>query len=229
MTPHPKAMSVDAHKRLEAISEATDLGAGFTLATHDLEIRGAGALLGEAQTGHMSAVGYTLFMQMLNRAVDAIKRGVDIDFNEAENHGAEINLNIPALIPDDYMPDINTRLTFYKRISDTDSSDQLDELKVELIDRFGLLPAQLNNLFDTTLLRQVCDQQGIAKISANAKGGVVEFSAQTSIEPLKLIQLVQTNASAYRLKDANKLTFSAQLTSTESRFESVFGIMAALS
>lgn len=228
MTPHPKAMTADAEKRLDAISEATDLGAGFTLATHDLEIRGAGALLGEAQTGHISAVGYSLFMQMLNRAVNAIKRGEEIDFSAAENHGADINLNIPALIPDDYMPDINTRLTFYKRISDTDSADQLDELKVELIDRFGLLPPPLNNLFDSTLLRQQCDALGITKATANAKGGVIEFAANTKVEPLKLIQLVQANASAYSLKDANKLTFSAQLTTVESRFEAVFGIMAAL-
>ncbi len=228
LTPHPKAMTVDATKRLEAISEATDLGAGFTLATHDLEIRGAGELLGDEQTGHMSAVGYTLFMQMLDRAIKAIKRGEDIDFSAAENKGADINLNIAALIPDDYLHDINTRLTLYKRISDAKDARSLDELKVEMIDRFGLLPEPVNHLFTTTLLRQQADAVGIDKITANATGGMIEFASQTTVEPLKLIQLVQSNASAYRLNGANKLNFSAQLTTSESRIEAVFAIMASL-
>lgn len=228
LTPHPKSMTGDAIKRLEAISEATDLGAGFTLATHDLEIRGAGELLGEEQTGHMSAVGFSLYMEMLERAVAAIKSGKDIDITQPPNHGAEVNLNIPALIPDDYLPDINTRLTLYKRISDASNARALDELKVEMIDRFGLLPDALQNLFISTLLRQQAELIGITKISANAKGGVIEFGANTSVDPMTIIRLVQSQADTYKLKESDKLYFSAQLTSAQTRIEAVFNLVAAL-
>ena len=228
LTPHPKAMTGDASKRLEAIAEATDLGAGFTLATHDLEIRGAGELLGDEQTGHISAVGYTLYMEMLATAIKAIKRGENIDITSPQQHGADINLNIPALIPADYLPDINTRLTLYKRISDTSTARQLDELKVEMIDRFGLLPDSVNHLMTSTRLRQKADQLGINRIIANARGGQIEFDSNTRIEPLQLIQLVQNNPSAYRLTEGGKLNFSTQLTTAESRIEAVSAIIAKL-
>ncbi|MDF5638029.1 transcription-repair coupling factor, partial [Vibrio parahaemolyticus] len=140
LTPHPKAMTKDAIKRLDAIASLEDLGAGFTLATHDLEIRGAGELLGAEQSGQIQSVGFTLYMEMLEQAVQALKEGKEPSLDELLREQTEVEMRIPALLPDDYIPDVNTRLSMYKRIASVTSSDELSELKVELIDRFGLLP-----------------------------------------------------------------------------------------
>ncbi len=133
-------MTRDAVKRLEAISASDDLGAGFTLASHDMEIRGAGELLGDEQSGQMETIGYTLYMEMLDRAVKAIRAGKTPNIDAPFNTGVEISLNLPALIPDDYVHDVQQRLVMYKRIANTQSDAELKELQVELIDRFGLLP-----------------------------------------------------------------------------------------
>ncbi|BBI62468.1 hypothetical protein HSBAA_37740 [Vreelandella sulfidaeris] len=143
LTPPPKAMTRDAIKRLEAISASDDLGAGFTLASHDMEIRGAGELLGDEQSGQMETIGYTLYMEMLDRAVKAIRAGKTPNIDAPFNTGVEISLNLPALIPNDYIHDVQQRLVMYKRIANTQSDSELKELQVELIDRFGLLPAPL--------------------------------------------------------------------------------------
>lgn len=140
LTPHPKAMTTDAHKRLEAIASLEDLGAGFALATHDLEIRGAGELLGEDQSGQMASVGFTLYMEMLESAVDSLKSGKEPSLEDLTQSQTEVELRMPALLPEDYLPDVNMRLSFYKRIASARSDTELTELKIELIDRFGLLP-----------------------------------------------------------------------------------------
>lgn len=147
-------MTKDALKRLEAIEQATDLGAGFVLASQDLEIRGAGELLGEEQHGNMESIGFSLYMEMLEQAVEALKRGEQPDTAKPLSGGPEVNLRIPALIPEDYLPDVFTRLTLYKRIAGSKNKDQLKELQVEMIDRFGLLPEPVKNLFQVTELRQ---------------------------------------------------------------------------
>ncbi|MDF5528268.1 helicase-related protein, partial [Vibrio parahaemolyticus] len=146
LTPHPKAMTKDAIKRLDAIASLEDLGAGFTLATHDLEIRGAGELLGDEQSGQIQSVGFTLYMEMLEQAVQALKEGKEPSLDELLREQTEVEMRIPALLPDGYIPDVNTRLSMYKRIASVTSSDELSELKVELIDRFGLLPDATKNL-----------------------------------------------------------------------------------
>ena len=153
LTPHPKAMTSDAVKRLDAIADAEDLGAGFILATHDLEIRGAGELLGDEQTGNLQTIGYSLYMEMLDRAVKAIKEGKTPNLDRPLKEGTEINLHLPALIPDDYLQDVHMRLVLYKRISNAETEDQLRELQVEMIDRFGLLPEPVKNLFRVTTLK----------------------------------------------------------------------------
>jgi transcription-repair coupling factor (superfamily II helicase) len=137
-----QAITADAQKRLEAIASMDELGAGFTLATHDLEIRGAGELLGEEQSGQITEVGFSLYTELLERAVRSIKQGKVPDLDDADRHGADVELHVPALIPDDYLPDVHARLTLYKRIARdrTRDSDALRELQVEMIDRFGLLP-----------------------------------------------------------------------------------------
>ena len=133
-------MTADAIKRLEAIDSLEDLGSGFTLATHDLEIRGAGELLGDTQSGQIQEIGFSLYTELLGRAVAALRAGKQPDLDKPLNAGVEINLHVPALLPEDYVPDVHLRLILYKRISGTASRDELRELQVELIDRFGLLP-----------------------------------------------------------------------------------------
>ncbi|MEH6549689.1 MAG: transcription-repair coupling factor [Pseudomonadales bacterium] len=221
-------MSKDASKRLDAIAETSDLGAGFTLATHDMEIRGAGELLGDDQSGHIQTIGFTMYMDMLNRAVDAAQRGETIDLEKPLNRGMEINLRIPALIPDDYLPDVHTRLTLYKRLSDADSLLELKELQVEMIDRFGLLPDEAKYLMRVTELKILALPLGLTRVEANAKGGRFEFSNNTNIDPMCLIKLVQQEPTTYKLSGGNQLVFEKTMMDAESRISTVFGIMEYL-
>ncbi len=209
LIPSRKLLTADAEKRLDAIAAYEDLGIGFTLATHDLEIRGAGNLLGEGQSGEMQAIGFTLYMDLLSRAVDALKTGKELNF-DLENtikYGTEIDLQIPAFIPDHYLGDVQLRLQCYKRIASAKTSAELDEIQVEMIDRFGLLPDAAKNLFAVTLLKQKAYAMGIAKIESNHKGGKIEFTDQPKVDPLKIIQLIQTQSKYYRLDGPTKLRF----------------------
>lgn len=219
LTPGEKNMTSDAAKRLEAISQSEELGSGFTLATHDLEIRGAGELLGDGQSGQIQSIGFTLYMEMLERAVNALKEGKEINLEQAFNHGTEINLRLPALIPDEYLPDVHTRLTFYKRIASAQDNEQLRELQVEMIDRFGLLPPEVKNLFRVTQLKGLAQRVGISKIEGSDNGGRFEFAESTQVEPMALVQLVQSQPAAYKLSGATALRFEVSLEDREQRFE----------
>src|SRR5690606_10550693 len=174
LTPPRKGMTEDAQKRLEAIANAQDLGAGFVLATHDLEIRGAGELLGDGQSGQIQAVGLTLYMELLERAVKAIRKGEQPNLEQPLGGGPEVNLRVPALIPDDYLPDVHSRLILYKRIASAADEDGLKELQVEMVDRFGLLPEATKNLMRLTLLELQAEKLGIKKIVAGPQGGRIE-------------------------------------------------------
>ncbi len=190
--PDRRAITADAEKRLEALASLEELGAGFTLATHDLEIRGAGELLGEEQSGQIEEIGFSLYTEMLDRAVRALKSGKVPDFDLRSEHEAEIELHVPALIPDDYLPDVNARLTLYKRISSARDEDELRELQVEMIDRFGLLPDPVKNLFAVTQLKLAATPLGIRKLELGANGGRV-ISAQPNVEPLTIIKMIQAS------------------------------------
>ncbi len=229
LTPPPKAMTPDAVKRLEAISASSTLGAGFTLATHDLEIRGAGELLGEEQSGQIQSIGFSLYMEMLDQAIQAIREGKTPNLDQPLHHGSEINLRIPALIPDDYLPDVHNRLIMYKRISNAKTPHALDELQVEMIDRFGLLPPQTRNLFRLTALKLRADALGIVKLEAGDKGGRVEFGSDTCVEPLTLVTLVQQQPKRYKLDGASALRFTLPMATPEDRFHCVEGLLDHLS
>ncbi len=218
LTPPWKGLSADAQKRLEAIADAQDLGAGFMLATHDMEIRGAGELLGEDQHGHIESIGFSLYMEMLEAAVTALKSGREPDVSLADTHTVEANLHIPALIPADYIPDINTRLTLYKRIASARDDEELRQLRVELIDRFGLLPDALKNLFELTRLRHRLEHLGIDKLTINDQGGALEFSARTRINPMTVVKLVQEKPATYQMRRSDRLAFSEPSDTAESRF-----------
>ena len=217
LCPPRSVITRDAQKRLEAIEAAGDLGAGYLLATHDLEIRGAGELLGDEQSGQIHSVGFALYMDMLERAVAALRRGDIPNIDAPFEQGTEVNLHLPALIPDDYLPDINMRLILYKRIAAANSDHDLRDLQVEMIDRFGLLPVQVNNLFLTARLRIKADRLGIAGIEVGAQGGNIDFKESTMVNPMSLVNLVQSDPQSYRLTGATRLRFEQDLTDTEVR------------
>ncbi|WP_200900578.1 transcription-repair coupling factor [Pectobacterium brasiliense] len=229
LTPNPKAMSTDAQKRLEAIASLEDLGAGFALATHDLEIRGAGELLGDDQSGQMTSVGFSLYMELLESAVDALKAGREPSLEDLINSQTDVELRLPALLPDDFIPDVNTRLSLYKRIASAKTTAELDELKVELIDRFGLLPDASRYLLQIAALRQQAQALGIRRIEGNEKGGFIEFSEQNRVDPSHLIGLLQRDPGTYRLDGPTRLKFMKDLSDRPLRIEfigSLLGNMA---
>jgi transcription-repair coupling factor (superfamily II helicase) len=228
--PDRKSITVDAQKRLDAITAVEELGMGFTLATHDLEIRGAGEFLGEEQSGHMQAIGFSLYMELLERAVESLKNGETFeDLLLTKDAVTEINLQIPALIPESYMPDVHGRLVFYKRISNADNEISLKELQVELIDRFGLLPNGVKNLFAITALKLIAHPMGIAKIDMNKKGGKIEFSKKVTIDPAKIIKLIQIQSNIYKLEGAEKLKVTLDLPEDHDRIEFVEAFLKQLS
>ncbi|STY60409.1 Transcription-repair-coupling factor [Mannheimia haemolytica] len=200
LTPHPKTLTKDAEQRLEAMSTIDNLGAGFALATHDLEIRGAGELLGSEQSGQIESIGFSLYMDLLENAVKALQEGREPSLDEITQHQAEIELRVPALLPDDYLPDVNMRLSFYKRIASSENLQSLNDLKVELIDRFGLLPEATKNLFAITQLRLSAQTLGIKKIDAGIHGGYLEFKPTAQPDPMKFIALIKNNQRCTVLK-----------------------------
>ncbi|MBZ9568035.1 transcription-repair coupling factor [Modicisalibacter tunisiensis] len=228
LTPHPRAMTKDAVKRLEAIGQAEDLGAGFTLASHDMEIRGAGELLGDEQSGQMETIGYRLYMQMLDRAVKAIRAGRTPNIEAPLEEGVEISLNLPALIPDDYLHDVQQRLIMYKRISHAEDEAALKELQVEMIDRFGLLPAPVKTLMRQTRLRQRAERLGIVRLEAGESRGRVIFGNQPAVDPMTLVQLIQQNPDQYRLDGAETLRFEADMADETRRFAAVEALLETL-
>tara|TARA_R110001583_G_scaffold171120_1_gene324598 strand:- start:34764 stop:38237 length:3474 start_codon:yes stop_codon:yes gene_type:complete len=217
IVPPQNVMTKDAIKRLEAIESLEDLGAGFTLATHDMEIRGAGELLGDDQSGQMQEIGFGLYNELLERAVKALKSGKDPSLNLTDRHFIEIDLHVPALIPSDYLPDVHTRLVLYKRISAAADHEALRELQVEMIDRFGLLPEQVHTLFAIHELRFKAKIIGIRKIDVYDQGGRIIFDKEPNIEPIVIIQLIQTQAAKYKLDGQDKLRFIEYMPDANSR------------
>ena len=217
ITPHPKAITADARKRLEAIEALEDLGAGFTLATHDLEIRGAGELLGDEQSGQIHEIGFTLYTEMLEQAVKAIREGRQPELDRPLDHGTEIDLHIPALLPEDYLPDVHIRLIQYKRIASADSLEALKALRVEMIDRFGLLPDPAQRLFEIAEMKLLIQHLGIRKVEAGPQDGRILFEAEPKIDAARLVQLIQTRPREYRLDGGDRLRFFAAMESPEQR------------
>lgn len=228
LTPNEKILTADAVKRLEAIVSLEDLGAGFTLATHDLEIRGAGELLGAEQSGNMQAIGFNLFMELLDKAVHDLKAGKTPELSAPMHQGPEIDLRISAIIPEEYIPDIHNRLIMYKRIANAQSKEQLHDLQVELIDRFGLLPQQVKHLLLITELKLKAEKMGIQKISAGAQQGKLEFSENPSIDPGVLIHLIQVHAKRYQMDGPQRLRFTLENTASEERIFEISSLLNQL-
>ena len=228
IAPPIRSISADAAKRLEAIEALEDLGAGFTLATHDLEIRGAGELLGDEQSGQIQEIGFSLYNELLARAVEALKSGREPDMENPLDPGTEINLGLAALIPDDYMPDVHMRLVHYKRIAEAQDEAALRELQVELIDRFGLLPGPLRSLFSITALKLAAADLGIVKVEAGADGGYLRFGSDPKVDPVCLIDLVQRDPDCYRLEGAFTFRFRWSAVTDNDRFSALRDLLSQL-
>ncbi|MFT4863098.1 MAG: transcription-repair coupling factor (superfamily II helicase) [Pseudohongiellaceae bacterium] len=228
LTPRVSEMSADAQKRIEAIQAASALGAGFTLASHDLEIRGAGELLGDEQSGHMQKIGYSLYTEMLEEAVAAIKSGKSPDISLDHDKSIDINLRIPALIPEEYLPDVHTRLIMYKRLASAKTRDELEDLQVEMIDRFGLFPEPLKRLISVTALKLDAQRYGIRKIDANVRTGRIEFAPDTCVDPMSLVTLIQTESLTYKLTGANQLSFNHDCEDPQDKLDFINQVLGKL-
>ncbi|TMQ38874.1 transcription-repair coupling factor, partial [Haemophilus influenzae biotype aegyptius] len=228
LTPPPKMMTKDAERRLDALENLDNLGAGFILATHDLEIRGAGELLGNEQSGQIENIGFSLYMELLDAAVKALKEGREPSLEELTQQQADIELRVPALLPDDYLGDVNMRLSFYKRIAAAEGKAELDELKVELIDRFGLLPDATKNLLQITELRLLVEPLNVVRIDAGTQGGFIEFSAKAQVNPDKFIQLIQKEPIVYRFDGPFKFKFMKDLSDNKVRLEFVVDLLRTI-
>lgn len=230
LAPPKKSLTTDAAKRLDAIATLDKLGIGFTLATHDLEIRGAGELLGDQQSGDIHEIGFTLYMDLLTRSVEALKEGKEPDLEKSLLHrSSEIDLRITALIPDDYLGDVQLRLQFYKRIANAKSTSELDEIQVEMIDRFGLLPPQLKNLIAVTEVKLKAYALGIIKIEAGEQGGKLEFNEQPNVKPETIIRLIQEKSQRFRLDGPTRLRFTLPAHQANERIGLVNQVIEALS
>ncbi|NOT11497.1 MAG: transcription-repair coupling factor [Methylococcaceae bacterium] len=229
IVPPKSLMSPDAVKRLEAVDRSGDLGAGFMLSSHDMEIRGAGELLGDDQSGQIQEIGFTLYTELLERAVNALKSGQQPELDTPIDNGPEVDLQTPALIPEDYLPDIHARLVLYKRISSAETTEDLRELQIEMIDRFGLLPEPIKTLFSMTELKMHAKKLGIKKIEVNAGGGRILFTKTPTINAETLIRLIQTEAHRYKFDGADKLRFITTFESTEQKLVFIDHLLQQLS
>ncbi|OFJ75596.1 transcription-repair coupling factor [Neisseria sp. HMSC072F04] len=223
----PEYITKDAEKRLDAIAAADELGAGFTLAMQDLEIRGAGEILGEGQSGEMIQVGFTLYTEMLKQAVRDLKKGRQPDLDAPLGITTEIKLHSPALLPESYCPDIHERLVLYKRLAVCETVQQINAIHEELVDRFGLPEQPVKTLIESHHLRLAAKELGIDAIDATSEAVTVTFGKHHQIDPTEIILLIQTDKK-YRLAGADKLRFTAEMENIEVRINTVKNVLKTL-
>ncbi|HHX2497272.1 TPA: transcription-repair coupling factor [Neisseria subflava] len=223
----PEYITKDAEKRLDAIAAADELGAGFTLAMQDLEIRGAGEILGEGQSGEMIQVGFTLYTEMLKQAVRDLKKGRQPDLDAPLGITTEIKLHSPALLPEDYCPDIHERLILYKRLAVCETVQQINAIHEELVDRFGLPEQPVKTLIESHHLRLAAKELGIDAIDATSEAVTVTFGKNNNVDPTEIILLIQ-NDKKYRLAGTDKLRFTAEMENIEVRINTVKNVLKTL-
>ena len=223
----PEYITKDAEKRLDAIAAADELGAGFTLAMQDLEIRGAGEILGEGQSGEMMQVGFTLYTEMLKQAVRDLKKGRQPDLDAPLGITTEIKLHSPALLPESYCPDIHERLVLYKRLAVCETVQQINAIHEELVDRFGLPEQPVKTLIESHHLRLAAKELGIDAIDATSEAVTITFGKHHQIDPTEIILLIQTDKK-YRLAGADKLRFTAEMENIEVRINTVKNVLKTL-
>ncbi|HRP19223.1 MAG TPA: transcription-repair coupling factor, partial [Alicycliphilus sp.] len=227
MVPDLDGLTKQAQQRLDAIQQMEELGSGFYLAMHDLEIRGAGEVLGENQSGNMLEVGFQLYNEMLAEAVRCLKAGKEPDLLAPMQAATDINLHAPALLPDDYCGDVHLRLSFYKKLATARTSDQIDGLLEEIVDRFGKLPAQAQTLIDVHRLRVLSQPYGVVKVDAAPGVITVTFKSQPPIDPMNIIQLIQKNKHI-KLAGNEKLRIERELPEPAQRAQLVRDVLRSL-
>jgi transcription-repair coupling factor (superfamily II helicase) len=223
-----QGLSKLAQRRLDAIQQMEELGSGFYLAMHDLEIRGAGEVLGENQSGEMTEIGFQLYSDMLNEAVRALKNGKEPDLAAPLSSTTEINLHVPALLPETFCGDVHERLSIYKRLANCDSQDAVNDLQEELIDRFGKLPEPAQALVETHRLRVAAKPVGIVKIDAHTESATLQFEPNPPIDAMRIIELVQKNRHI-KLSGQDKLRISANMPDLAARAAQIKTTIRALS
>ncbi len=229
LTPHASAITADAKKRLAAIQAAGELGVGFALATQDMEIRGAGELLGQEQSGQIESIGFNLYANMLDRAVNALRDGRRPELAvPLQTTGREVNLHGPALIPETWIPDAQTRLTLYKRIAAAPDQAALDDLRDEIIDRYGRAPAALDHLFDVTAVKLRTGQLGITRLNLGESGGRLLFDSHSRVDPAALVALVSREPQAYKLADGEALHINRPMPDLAARVRYAHELLDAL-
>ena len=222
-------MGIDAKRRLEAIASIDELGAGFILASHDLEIRGAGELLGEEQSGQIESIGFSLYMDMLNAAVAALKDGREPTLSELSLNECDVDMHLPALFPDSFIRDINTRLSTYKRLASCMTPEQFDDLKIELIDRFGDMPQESENLFTISRLKRVASILGISKIRGDENGASMTFEVHHKVHNEYILSLIQKSKHGeYRIMRDNTLRYNLKESEKYSRLQLLDMVLKAL-
>jgi transcription-repair coupling factor (superfamily II helicase) len=227
MIPSEESLGVQAKKRLEAIQMMEELGSGFYLAMHDLEIRGAGEVLGESQSGQIQEVGFDLYTRMLERAVRALREGKAIDLEQPLEAATEIKLHAPALLPELYCSDVHERLTLYKRLANCATQEELDGMREELVDRFGLLPDPAKVLLDCHMLRLLAAPLGIARVDATHETLQLQFQKDPPIDRGKIIMLVQKRKNL-RLAGPDRLRLEARMAEWPLRVQAAKDLLGAL-
>jgi transcription-repair coupling factor (superfamily II helicase) len=229
LTTKPRAkLTVQAEKRLRVLGSLDSLGAGFTLASQDLDIRGAGNLIGEEQSGHINEVGYELYQTMLEEAIARLKSGEAEGLPETDGQWApSINLGVPVLIPEEYVPDLDVRLGLYRRLSGLTSKVELEGFAAELIDRFGPLPKEVNTLLLVVRIKAECKKAGIARLDGGPKGGTIQFHNDRYANPAGLVAFLQAQAGEAKIKD-NKVVIRRDWTRTSERIKGAFAVVKDL-
>jgi transcription-repair coupling factor (superfamily II helicase) len=223
-----QSITQNAKKRLDAIASLEELGAGFMLANHDLEIRGAGDLLGENQSGKISEIGFNLYHDLLKRTIHAIKNNTQLDIKEALTEEVEINPGIACIIPDTYLPDVHERLILYKRIASANNEEELKDLKIEMIDRFGLLPDSTSNLFESSSLKNYSNHIGVLKINIYDDKAEITLNEKNSIDTSKIINLIQTKPTQYQLKNQNTIVINESMEPDMSRISKISKLLSTI-
>jgi len=229
LIPDEITITANATKRLDAIASLEGLGAGFALASHDLEIRGAGELLGEEQSGAIDDIGFSLYADYLNRAIrDLAKLPNDNKYTLYEQIRTEIDLDLPILFPDSYLPDVHARLLLYKRIANAQTAEELYDLQLEILDRFGLLPEPAKSVFAISDIKLTATGLGIEKIKLGTKGGFVKFSEHTALDPIQLVDLIESSNNEINMRDNYTLGITTSLPLPQDKIAYVKHLLATL-
>jgi transcription-repair coupling factor (superfamily II helicase) len=227
--PPNQLLSKSAEKRLQVMQTLDGLGAGFTLASHDLDIRGAGNLLGEEQSGHIKEVGIELYQQLIEEAVAAARGGQAAELAEAEDWSPQIALGMPVLIPETYVADLSVRLGLYRRIGTVSGRADVDALAAELIDRFGKLPQEVENLLEIVTIKVSCKNAGVDKVDAGPKGAVISFRHNTFRNPAGLVQFITGQLGTVKLRPDHKLVIQRVWNDASARIKGVQMVVDQLS